>query len=398
MGRLWVAIQAAASIVLLLYLVTRPLFSEWRDGAVERVGQGKVRSWTAPQGAAAHVSRIRINWKASSAGASMYCLQPEEDPRISFLLIHDITEHGGALGDLANRLFDHCGQAGFVCSVFAIDLPGHGHTGMSAESGEFNMTSMVELVWEAADWIRTETKESAVFTIGLGIGGEVAFQASSGSEAITGTISNGLLLSAELKFRDQTELLKGWVGDALELLLHGQRIFLPSLLSFWRMYDRVVCEDHTVVGCEWRHDQISYEEHMGDPLSTWYSSITSLRSLYHYRPLTLAADNTKPILVVTGAKDQAIPLVHVRECFRRLGGKKYLRFDSRAGHQMLRQTLQDETSRVIVGWSLAVLDGSLGDLAVETPSLSVETVAPTRLSAEYQRVEGEGEGAVGPEL
>lgn len=106
----------------------------------------------------------------------MYCLQPEEDPRISFLLIHDITEHGGALGDLANRLFDHCGQAGFVCSVFAIDLPGHGHTGMSAESGEFNMTSMVELVWEAADWIRTETKESAVFTIGLGIGGEVAFQ------------------------------------------------------------------------------------------------------------------------------------------------------------------------------------------------------------------------------
>ncbi len=148
-------------------------------------------------------------------------------------------------------------------------MPGHGHTGMGAAPGEFNMTTMVELVWEAAEWIKTETQDSAVFTLGLGIGGEVAFQASSGSDAITATVANGLLLSSEVKFRPQAEAMKSWVGDAMELLLQGQRIFLPSLVSLWRMYDKISCEEHSAAGCDWQHDNVGYEEHMADPLSIW---------------------------------------------------------------------------------------------------------------------------------
>ncbi len=96
--------------------------------------------------------------------------------------------------------------------------------------------------------------------------------------------------------------------------------------------------------------------------------MASLRSLFHHRPLTLAANSTKPVLVLAGANDKAIPLSHVRDCFQRLAGNKFLRYDSRAGHQLLRQ-LTDETCLVIVGWSRAVLDGSLGALAVESPQL-----------------------------
>eukprot|EP00287_Rhodomonas_sp_CCMP768_P016443 CAMPEP_0196759780 /NCGR_PEP_ID=MMETSP1091-20130531/104875_1 /TAXON_ID=302021 /ORGANISM="Rhodomonas sp., Strain CCMP768" /LENGTH=328 /DNA_ID=CAMNT_0042108639 /DNA_START=160 /DNA_END=1147 /DNA_ORIENTATION=+ len=325
----------------------------------------------------------------------MYCMQSEEMPQISFLLLHDITEHAGALGGLASSLFEHCRSEGIACSVFAVDLPGHGHTGMEATSGEFNMTGMVELVWEAAEWIKAETKESAVVTVGIGIGGEVAFQASSGSEAITATVANGLLLSNEVRgrisassgseaitatvanglllsnevhFREQVELLKGWVGDALELLLHGQRVFLPSLISFWRLYDKISCDEHSAVACEWNHDSEGYEEHMADPLSTWYTSLSSLRSLFHHPPLTSAENSSKPVLVLAGGRDQAIPLSHVRACFHRLAGHKFLRFDSRAGHQLHRQ-LTEDTSRVVVGWSRAVLDGTLGELAVESPQL-----------------------------
>eukprot|EP00286_Rhodomonas_abbreviata_P016870 CAMPEP_0181320696 /NCGR_PEP_ID=MMETSP1101-20121128/18265_1 /TAXON_ID=46948 /ORGANISM="Rhodomonas abbreviata, Strain Caron Lab Isolate" /LENGTH=375 /DNA_ID=CAMNT_0023428425 /DNA_START=57 /DNA_END=1184 /DNA_ORIENTATION=- len=370
------AIELAGTLVVVSYLVSRPLFRDWRDGAIDRVGQGRARSWSPPQSSKAQLTRTRLN-----SGAHITCMQPEDSSRLSYLLVHDITEHGGALGDIAVALFEECQTAGDPCAIFAVDLPGHGQTRLGTASVEFNMTVMVETVWDVAEWIRSETGDSAVFTLGMGVGGEVAFQASSGSDAITATIANGLLLAGEVKLREQTEMLKGFVGDVLELLFRGQTIFLPTFLSSHRMYDHVMCEEHSVEGCAWEHDKLAYEEHLKDPLNSWFSSFSSLRSLFHHPPFTAASNNTKPVLVLAGAKDKAIPLAHIRECFHRIEGKKYLRFDQRGGHQLLRSVTGD-SAKAIVEWSRAVLDGSLSDFLTEAPSLLVSTLSSPQMTRE----------------
>ena len=55
----------------------------------------------------------RLWQDALTAPRCRCCLRPPQDPRMSFLLVHDIAEHGGALADL-----------GQVC----IDLHTHNHT------------------------------------------------------------------------------------------------------------------------------------------------------------------------------------------------------------------------------------------------------------------------------
>jgi alpha-beta hydrolase superfamily lysophospholipase len=120
---------------------------------------------------------------------------------MSFLLVHDIAEHGGAMADLGQALFKQCDHEGFSCAVFAVDLPGHGHCG--DECGQFTMQQMVETVQEASSWIRNRTREGAVITVGQGLGGEVALHAGAGHEPITATIANGLWLPSELSLRPQ---------------------------------------------------------------------------------------------------------------------------------------------------------------------------------------------------
>ena len=213
------------------YALTQLLVLDWREGGVSRVGTGVPRTWSA-SGTSGGTRIVRL-----PSGVALHTLEGPSDPRMSFLLVHDISEHGGAMGELATALFKHCDHQGFSCAAYGVDLPGHGHCGDNC--GKFTMQQMVDTVREASTWIRNHTREGAVFTLGQGIGGEVVLHAGSGHEAITATISNGLLLPSELELRPQVSLFRGWAGELLSLIMGDRQVCAAAIFNFERMFDKV---------------------------------------------------------------------------------------------------------------------------------------------------------------
>mmetsp|Transcript_41831 Transcript_41831/g.67253 ORF Transcript_41831/g.67253 Transcript_41831/m.67253 type:complete len:288 (-) Transcript_41831:41-904(-) len=276
----------------------------------------------------------------------------------------------GAMGDIALALFKHCDREGFSCAVYAVDLPGHGHCGDSC--GIFTMQQMVDTVREASSWIRNHTREGAVFTVGIGLGGEVAFHAGSGFEAITGTIANGILFPSEIELRPQVAIFQGWMGELLALVMGQRQVCAAALINFERIFDKVEClgQGSTEDSCILTHDSSRYEDSLRDPHSQWFYTVSSLRSIFTYHPAVAASAHGKPVLLMVGGQDKSIPLEHVRASFERLQGAKALRYDMSAGHQLLRQE-PEKSVKLIVPWTNAVLDGTHGTMLPESPHLFV---------------------------
>jgi hypothetical protein len=102
-----------------LYFLVRPLFLESRDGSLERVGKGRQQSWAELRcPPSMHTSKTIL----SSSGGVLHMLEyvGERPPRLSFLLIHDLAEHAGALRDFGSTLAEKCGSIGSACNVYAV--------------------------------------------------------------------------------------------------------------------------------------------------------------------------------------------------------------------------------------------------------------------------------------
>ncbi len=100
-----------------LYVLVRPLFLETRDGSLERVGKGRGQSWAemlCPPNM--HTSKALL----SSSGGVLHMLEGERIPRLSFVLIHDLAEHAGALRDFGSTLAEKCIGVGSPCNVYAV--------------------------------------------------------------------------------------------------------------------------------------------------------------------------------------------------------------------------------------------------------------------------------------
>ena len=175
------------------------------------------------------------------------------------------------MAGLARHLWGACAADGVHCNVYGIDLSGHGETWeREGGGGGFTMDRWVEQVAYAADFVRTRTADSAVIVVGAGTGGDVAFHAMQASKKITAAVCNGLLLSSEIPMpRPGARLLRGWIGETLEILLHGWPVFTPALVGSQRSYDKVVC-DGGMVGsasdCHAVHDAALYAQRVVDPL------------------------------------------------------------------------------------------------------------------------------------
>jgi len=346
-------------LVSIAFWISNFLRVDFREGWVKRVGIGQGRKWTA-DGISGGLRQERM-----PSGCFLNAIEPAGDSRMSFLLVHDISEHSGNFASTAVTMFNQCEKEGFSCAVYGIDLPGHGR---SENRGEFSMKDMIASVGEASSWIKNTTKDGAVFVVGKGIGGEVAFQAGSISEDITGMVVNGVLLPSEMKHRPQVELVKGFLGEILQVLFGDAKLSLAALISFERHFDRIDCG--AAGACAWQHDRELYEDNLRDPLSQWFATFSSLRSLFTYQPIKSSLENQTPVLLLAGGQDKVIPLEKIRSVFERIGGPKLLRIDMEAGHQVLQQH-HKQSARLIVGWSSAVLDGKLASLMPESPYLNL---------------------------
>mmetsp|Transcript_44895 Transcript_44895/g.141350 ORF Transcript_44895/g.141350 Transcript_44895/m.141350 type:complete len:362 (-) Transcript_44895:170-1255(-) len=360
------SMKICVSFLLLLFLLVSVAFwistflrMDFREGWVKRVGIGEGRRWTA-DGISGGLRQERM-----PSGCMLNAMEPAGDSRMSFLLVHDVSEHIGNFAVTAVSIFNQCEKEGFSCAVYGIDLPGHGR---SETRGEFTMQEMIASVGEAASWIKNTTRDGAVFLVGKGIGGEVAFQAGSVFEEVTGMVVNGVLLPSEMKHRPQIEYVKGIVGEILQVLFGDAKLSLAAFISFERQFDRIDCG--AAGACAWHHDREMYEDNLRDPLSLWAATFSSLRSLFTYKPVKSSLENETPILLLAGGQDKVIPLASVRSVFERIGGPKLLRIDMEAGHQVLQQH-HKQAARLIVAWSAAVLDGKLSTLMPESPYLNL---------------------------
>ena len=237
------SIKICVSFLLLFFLLVSVAFwistflrMDFREGWVKRVGIGEGRRWTA-DGISGGLRQERM-----PSGCMLNAMEPAGDSRMSFLLVHDVSEHIGNFAVTAVSMFNQCEKEGFSCAVYGIDLPGHGR---SETRGEFTMQEMIASVGEAASWIKNTTRDGAVFVVGKGIGGEVAFQAGSFFEEVTGSslldtlllcltlvvgmVVNGVLLPSEMKHRPQVEYVKGIVGEILQVLFGDAKASLPGL-------------------------------------------------------------------------------------------------------------------------------------------------------------------------
>ena len=364
MGCLGVGASALFLSTLCVYVIMQALVVDWREGAVAYIGTGEPRAFTAAgTGGGSRIARL-------PSGAALYTLEGPSEPRMSFLLVHDLSAHGGAMSDLALALFKQCEGEGFVCAAYAVDLPGHGHCG--DRCGKFTMQQLVDTVREASAWIRNATHEGAVFTVGQGMGAEVALHAGSGFQAITGTIANGLLMPAELELRPQVSLFRGWVGELLSVAMGQRLVCTAALVDFRRLYDAVDCAGHSTKedACTWRTDAAAYHRALLDPHSQWFYTLPALRSLYTHTPPVAASAHGKPILVIAGGQDRAVPLEHVREGFQRLGGQKTLRYTMAAGHMLLQQE-PVAVGKLLVSYANAVLSGTHVSIQPESPYLAL---------------------------
>jgi hypothetical protein len=261
MGCFRLCLQLIVTSTICAYVLMQALIIDWRDGVVSRIGVGKPRKFTAT-GVSGGSRIIKL-----PSGAAMHALEGPADPRMSFLLVHDLAGHGGAMADVALALFKKCQEEGFVCAIYAVDLPGHGYCGDSC--GHFTMQQMVDTVREASAWIRNHTSEGAVFTIGEGLGSDVALHAGSGFEAITGTITNGMILPAEVELRPQISLFRGLLGELLTLLMGTRQVCAAAFFNFERFFDKVECigQSSSEDACIWKHDADRYEAQLRDPHS-----------------------------------------------------------------------------------------------------------------------------------
>jgi hypothetical protein len=95
----------------------RPFFFEFRDGSVERIGKGKEQRWaqmTVPSNM--HIGEIFL----PDSNTFLHTLEGDNAPRLSFMLVHDVAEHAGALRDFGRNLAEQCGHAGSFCNVYAV--------------------------------------------------------------------------------------------------------------------------------------------------------------------------------------------------------------------------------------------------------------------------------------
>jgi len=150
----------------------------------------------------------------------------------------------------------------------------------------------------SSTWVRNQTREGAVFTVGVGaLGGEVALHAGTGFEPITGTVANGFVLPTELEVRPQVALFKGWLGELLSLIFGDRQVCAAAVFSFERFFDRVDClgqsREVASTSCVWKHDASRYEDSIRDPHSQWFYSVFPPSSL---PPLSLLSPSSLPPL------------------------------------------------------------------------------------------------------
>jgi len=148
----------------------------------------------------------------------------------------------------------------------------------------------------SSTWVRNQTREGAVFTVGVGaLGGEVALHAGTGFEPITGTVANGFVLPTELEVRPQVALFKGWLGELLSLIFGDRQVCAAAVFSFERFFDRVDClgqsREVASTSCVWKHDASRYEDSIRDPHSQWFYSVFPPSSL---PPLSLLSPSSLP--------------------------------------------------------------------------------------------------------
>lgn len=156
---------------LVAHLLTHPVFTETRDGSLEIVGSGVPGEWIALEGSSIGGCRH------GKQEAYMHCLEGEGTPRMSFLLVHDLSEHAGGMWSLAKGLWDSCVKDGVRCNVYGMDLGGHGITWeREGGTGDYSFGGWVKQVAGGAEFISSRTADSAVFAVGVGLGGEVVFQ------------------------------------------------------------------------------------------------------------------------------------------------------------------------------------------------------------------------------
>ena len=100
-----------------LYYVVRPRFIDSRDGSLGRVGKGQEQEWV--DISVPFNMRATMTWLPLSDSA-IHMLEGDSIPRLSFILIHDLAEHSGALRDVGHSLAEQCAYIGSVCNIYAV--------------------------------------------------------------------------------------------------------------------------------------------------------------------------------------------------------------------------------------------------------------------------------------
>jgi hypothetical protein len=132
-----------ATGLVMAHVVSLAFFCDTRSSAL-LAGSGQPSTWVGAESVGGFVSSCRNEMDQPH----MYCLEGNEMPRLSFLLVHDIFEHSGSLLIVAKHLFRACEADGFRCNVYGLDLGGHGKTAAErlGDKGHFDMRSWVDQV------------------------------------------------------------------------------------------------------------------------------------------------------------------------------------------------------------------------------------------------------------
>jgi alpha-beta hydrolase superfamily lysophospholipase/2-polyprenyl-3-methyl-5-hydroxy-6-metoxy-1,4-benzoquinol methylase len=284
---------------------------------------------------------------AGSKGKPLF-LRRYEHPSAEYtlVLVHGTAGYSAAYHDFAEHFRRH-----FPATVWAFDLTGHGRT--PGPRGVFTFEDFLEDVRAVSDHAAERTGLPVVLH-GASQGGEIAFHALARCPRVAGAVCMNILLNDELQMNRAIQLMRSGMVERLARGL-GDRVRVPlrRVIDFKAAY---------------QEDPDLLPKKLADPFYVWSYGFKSYHSVFNYKPGTLSAANTKPVLVACGENDEIVDPDHVRACFERIGGPKDLFVMPGGGHQlMLFET--DLYSRVLDSW---IRERVLGRAHSWTAPLDVE--------------------------
>lgn len=236
-----------------------------------------------------------------------------KDAKYALVISHGIAGHGGVY----NPFCVHHANKGV--DIWAYDAPGHGQSTTNQPRGQWTMAQWVDAATMYAEHVSDETG-LPVFAMGSSLGGAAAFS-SLHSDAVRGLILMGAPAIPGTPW--VTAMAAPWrdpaVAKVLENLGRAARLDIGIFFDFDKDY-----------GYSGAAASIRL-----DPYTTWSYDLASWASLFQFDPVVPPQDNTKPVLISSGANDPIATPEVVQGVAESVGGPVDVVCMENAPHQLM---------------------------------------------------------------